>query len=61
MVAQIQDLHLRLFGNVVSASGPEVTANLTLWSDLYTIDHNPAEAWIGLLSVLLRDPLFLVY
>lgn len=61
MVAQIQDLHLRLFGNVVAADGPEVEANLGLWTELYETDHNPAEAWIGLLSVLLRDPLFLVY
>lgn len=61
MAAQIQDLHLRLFGDVVAADGPEVTANLELWSELYAIDHSPAEAWVGLLSVLLRDPLFLVY
>ena len=44
-----------------SGYGPEVTANLELWSELYAIDHSPAEAWVGLLSVLLRDPLFLVY
>ena len=61
MRAQIQDLHLRLFGTVVAADGPEVTANLELWSDLYALDHNAAEAWTGLVSVLLRDPLFLLY
>lgn len=61
MVAQIQRLHLRLFGNRVAADGQEVEANLGLWSDLYAIDSDPTRAWAGLLSALLRDPDFLLY
>lgn len=61
MVAQIQLLHLRLFGDRVAADGPEVEANLSLWSDLYALEPDPARAWAGLLSALLRDPSFLLY
>jgi hypothetical protein len=61
MTAQIQSLHLRLFGDRVAADGPEVTSNLALWSDLYAVDGDPVQAWSGLLSALLRDPDFLFY
>jgi hypothetical protein len=61
MAAQIQDLHLRLFGHRVDADGPEVEANLDLWSALYDAEADPAAAWAGVLSVLLRDPEFLFY
>jgi hypothetical protein len=61
MVRQIQALHLRVFGDRVASDGPEVQANLELWSDLYGVDGDPEMAWAGLLSVLLRDPHFLVY
>jgi hypothetical protein len=61
MVAQIQRLHLRVFGRRVVADGEEVTANLALWSDLYSFDNNPVNAWRGVLIALLRDPDFLFY
>ncbi len=61
MALQIQDLHLRLFGAAVTAEGPEVEANLALWTELYALSGDPAEAWQGLLTVLLRDPDLLVY
>lgn len=61
MAAQIQALHLRLFGTRVAADGPEVEANLALWEELYAIEHDRTAAWAGLLSVLLRDPQLLVY
>ena len=61
MVTQIQDLHLRLFGQLVEADGPEVEANLDLWTELFEAEGSIADAWAGLLSVLLRDPNFLVY
>lgn len=61
MVRQIQVLHLRLFADHVAADGPEVAANLELWQELYDLEHDPASAWAGVLTVLLRDPLFLVY
>lgn len=61
MVAQIQGLHLRLFARRVAADGPEVEANLGLWSDLYEVEPDAPRAWAGLLSALLRDPDFLLY
>lgn len=61
MTAQIQALHFRIFGASVSSDGPEVAANLELWSALYAVDQDPVAAWAGLLSVLLRDPDFLLY
>ena len=61
MVAQIQRLHLRIFGTRVEADGPEVEANLELWSDLYEVSLTIEDAWAGLLTVLLRDPDFLFY
>jgi hypothetical protein len=61
MATQVQALHLRLFGERVALDGPEVTANLALWDELYALDADRRAAWAGLLSVLLRDPDFLFY
>ncbi|MDP6934284.1 MAG: hypothetical protein QGG40_15265, partial [Myxococcota bacterium] len=61
MVAQVQVLHLRVFGNRVAADGPEVEANLELWEMLYQSDLAPPNAWAGLLSALFRDPDFIIY
>lgn len=61
MVAQIQALHLRLFGTRIAEDGPEVEANLALWSELYAAEQDRTAAWAGLLSVLLRDPQLLFY
>jgi hypothetical protein len=59
MVAQIQDLHRAALGTV--ATDDEVDDLLALWADLYALDGDPAAAWAGLLSALLRDPTFVVY
>ena len=61
MVAQIQALHWRLFGDRVDADGQEVEANIELWTELYEAEGSTSAAWAGLLSVLLRDPDFLYY
>lgn len=61
MVAQIQALHLRLYGHRVAADGDEVAAALELWSALYGIESDGRQAWAGVLSALLRDPDFLYY
>lgn len=61
MVAQVQALHLALFGRRVAEDGEEVAANLELWSQLYAVGQDPVDAWAGLLSALLRDPDFLFY
>lgn len=61
VVAQIQALHHRLFGDVVAADGEEVEANLALFNDLYEVEGDVPATWVGLLSALLRDPEFLLY
>jgi hypothetical protein len=61
MRAQVQRLHLRLFGRRVASDGPEVEANLELWEDLYDVSLTVEDAWAGVLTVLLRDPDFLFY
>ena len=61
IVAQIQDLHWRIFGTRVAADGPEVEANLELWTDLYELDNDAAGAWTGLVTALLRDPDIILY
>ncbi len=59
VVAQIEDLHRAALGSTPDAD--ELDALLLLWSDLHALDGDPAAAWAGLLSALLRDPAFLVY
>ncbi len=61
MTAQVQALHLAIFGRRIAADGEEVAANLALWADLYAVERDTRAAWAGLLSVLLRDPDFLLY
>ena len=61
MAAQVQRLHLLLFGQRVAVDGEEVTDNLALWSELYGVLGDTEAAWAGLLSVLFRDPEFLFY
>jgi len=61
MVAQLQALRARVQGARVDADGEEVEADLGLWSELYALDGDPAVAWSGVLSVLMREPTFLFY
>jgi len=61
VVAQIQALHLSVFGKRIAADGPEVEANLELFEALLAIDDSVTAAWAGLLMALLRDPDFLLY
>jgi hypothetical protein len=61
IVAQLQSLHLRMFGRVLAADAPEISANLELWQDLYDLDGDIAAAWKGVVGVLLRDPDLILY
>lgn len=61
VVDQIRHLHLVLLGDRVAADGPEVAANLELWRELYAIDGDATNAWVGVVTALLRDPELLVY
>ena len=60
-VAMIQRWHLLLFGRTIQEDGPEIQANIELWEGLYQIHNEAPEAWVGLLTALLRDPDFIVY
>jgi hypothetical protein len=40
---------------------PEVEELIGLWKRLYSVDANPENAWAGVTSVVLRDPLLLFY
>ena len=60
-VAQLQHLHLRLFGHRIDTDGPEVQANLELLDALQAVEQEPVAVWHGLLSALLRDPDLLFY
>jgi hypothetical protein len=61
MVAQVQRLHLLLFGTDVAKDGPEVVANRDLWEQLYLAEGTTQAAWADLTSVLMRDPMSLFY
>jgi hypothetical protein len=61
MVAQIQRLHLLIFGNRVAEDSDEVTSGLALWEDLYAVEKDIPKAWEGVLAAYLRDPEFLLY
>ena len=60
-IAMIVRWHLILFGRSIDLDGPEVQANVELWDGLYQLHQEPREAWVGLLTALLRDPDFLLY
>lgn len=60
-IAMIQRWHLLLFGQRIQLDGPQIEANVELWESLYQIHSDPVEAWVGLLTALLRDPDFIVY
>ena len=61
LAPQLQRLHLLVLGDRVDLDGEEVAAGLDLWAELHAIDDDPAAAWTGLLTALLRDPDFLFY
>jgi len=61
MVKQIQKLHRMLLGHTVDEESQEVADNLELWQQLYAVDGDAKAAWSGLLSVLMRDPDFILY
>ena len=60
-VAQLQDLHLRLFGARVAPTDPQVVELGLLFDDVYAIQNDPVDAWAAVVSALLRDPDILLY
>lgn len=60
-IAMIMRWHLLLFGQSIEPDGPQIQANIGLWDGLYQIHQEPRDAWVGLLTALLRDPDFILY
>jgi hypothetical protein len=58
---QIAYFHRLILSADVSLDGPEVEAGLDLWEAVNAVTSNPAEAWIAVLTVVLRDPNYLIY
>ncbi len=55
-------LHRAILGLSLGADDPEIVESAALWRDLVERGElSPREAWAGMLSVLLRDPRFVMY
>jgi hypothetical protein len=61
LIPQMQQLHARILSRTVEADSAEIERLLVLWRDLYSLRRDADEAWTGVVSVLLRDPEFLMY
>ena len=59
--AAMARLHTLILGTEVGKNDTEVKDLATLWTTLVEEDLDPAQAWAGVVSVLLRDPRFLHY
>ena len=58
---QLVDLHLRLFGEAVSADGSEVTASWTVFANELERSDSVTSAWEATLFAMLQDPNLLFY
>lgn len=58
---QLVDLWLRVLGRRVDASSEEVDTALTLWTELFGASGDPALAWSGVVTWMLRHPDFILY
>jgi hypothetical protein len=61
MAAAIQHLHRRIFGTEPAANSEEVQSLVELWQDVRDVGEDAPSAWASVLSVLLRDPDFVLY
>lgn len=61
VLAQIAQLHRRLFGTEPAVDSLEIQESRKLWERLFAIEGQPEAAWTGLLSALLRDPTMVTY
>ena len=58
---QVQHLHRVILTQEVVVDGPEVSAGLELWREVYMLTGDAVEAWTVLTTALLRDPNYLLY
>lgn len=61
MVDQVRFLYLRVLGKDVPADSAAVTTALALWEELFAADADAEAAWAGVLTVMFRDPDFVIY
>jgi hypothetical protein len=59
--AQIRQLYLDVTGIELPADAPEPAALMALWKELRSVDDSAVSAWAGVTSVVLRDPLVVLY
>jgi hypothetical protein len=59
--AQIRSLYLDITGLALPDEAPEIASLAGLWRDLHGMRASNADAWAGVLSVVLRDPHLLFY
>jgi len=59
--AQIHYLYLHITGLPLEEEAWEPEALTDVWSQLYTIEGDPVQAWSGVISAVLRDPRVLTY
>jgi hypothetical protein len=60
-LAQLRVLTLRVTSRDLPVDDPEILALRDLWYTLHDITGDPTEAWVGVVSALLRSPDFLFY
>jgi hypothetical protein len=58
---EIVHLVRRVFGRRIDAESAEADEWRALWSDLHALSGDPTEAWVGLVSAMLRDPDLVMY
>ena len=54
-------IHNLILGRKVSQTDSEIKELANLWQALVQEDLDPAQAWAGVVSVVLRDPRFIHY
>ena len=57
----LAQLHTRILGVDISPDDVEIDEYEELFDELIEADLEPAEAWAGVLAVMLRDPRFIHY
>ncbi len=61
MVEQLQRLHALILSERVAEDSVAIDEELQLWSDMYELTGSPEASWGSLVTLLIRDPRFLVY
>ena len=61
MVQQLIDLHLRILSEPVDTDDQVILEELVLWEEVVRRTGDPEDGWVAVISLLLRDPSFVIY